>query len=155
MRHTIKSIEYNLLSETTWANIVQNDKLRWINKEKWCLIYKICFNSIPDNNVIWFQCQVLNKILGTQDYPKKLKIIINNTCTFCGTDEENINHLFNKHREVTQLWKNIQQWMKNKIGVNITSTRTMKILGYLVRDENFWPLNVVLIPTRKYFGVQK
>ena len=40
--------------------------------------------------------------------------------------------------------------MKNKLGFNITLATQMKILGYLVRDKNFWPLNLILMTTRKY-----
>ena len=145
-----QSTESNPLAETIWANIIQNENLQIDNKEIWNNIYQICFYSVRDNNVIWFQYRILNKILGSKDYLKKLKITTDNMCSFCGKYEENIDHLFNKCKEVTSLWTNIERWIKNKLGVNITLTTPMKILGYLIRDENFWPLNLVLIVTRRY-----
>ena len=52
--------------------------------------------------------------------------------------------------DVSQLWENVKNWIKNIIGINITLTTTMKTVGYLVKDQNFWPLNMILTTTRKY-----
>ena len=72
-------------------------------------------------------------------------------CSFCNTEEEDLDHLLHRCREVTNLWENNgQQWMQRKLGIDIRLTPTMKMLGYIVKDENFWPLNLVLMTTRKY-----
>ena len=59
---------------------------------------------------------------------------------------------FAECREVTQLWDNIQQWINNKLGVNLVLTNLMKLHGYLLNDQTFWPLNLrlILMITRKY-----
>ena len=75
---------------------------------------------------------------------------MNNACSFCGRYAENLEHLFCKCREVTQLWDNIQQWINNKLGVNLVLTNLMKLHGYLLNDQKFWPLNLILMITRKY-----
>ena len=59
-------------------------------------------------------------------------------------------HLFYKCREVTQLWDNVQQWINNKLGVNLVLTNLMKLHGYLLNDQNFWPSNLILMITLKY-----
>ena len=51
---------------------------------------------------------------------------------------------------MTQLWDNIQQWINNKLGVNLVLTNLMKLHGYLLNDQKFWPLNLILMITRKY-----
>ena len=61
-----------------------------------------------------------------------------------------MNHLFHRCREVTNLWEKVQQWIQRKIGIDIKLTATLKILGHIVKDEHFWPLNMVLMTTRKY-----
>ena len=63
---------------------------------------------------------------------------------------EDLHHLFQKCKEVTNLWENVQHWIQRKIGITLRLTPLMKMLGYIVKDENFWPLNLVLISTRKY-----
>ena len=62
-----------------WTNIVQKENLSITIKERFKLIYKICFYSVRDNNVTWFQYHMLNAILGTKSYLKKTK----NKCRQC------------------------------------------------------------------------
>ena len=71
-------------------------------------------------------------------------------CSFCTQYSESIQHLFSECVIVSQLWDNVQDWIRNKLGINITISKSMKILGYLFHDVNFWPLNFVLLITRKY-----
>ena len=51
---------------------------------------------------------------------------------------------------MSQLWDNLQNWIINKLRINIIISKSMKILGYLVHDVHFWPLNFVLIIARSY-----
>ena len=140
----------NPICETMWSKLVSNENLEITLKERWESIYKICFYSVLDNNLIWFQYRVLFKILGTKDYLKKLKLNMNSQCLFCKQYEENLEHLFCKCGEVIKLWENVRQWISNKLGFNLIITKLVKILGYLTNDENFWALNLILMVTRKY-----
>ena len=140
----------NPICETMWSKLVSNENLEITLKERWESIYKICFYSVLDNNLIWFQYRVLFKILGTKDYLKKLKLNMNSQCLFCKQYEENLEHLFCKCGKVIKLWENVRQWISNKLGFNLIITKLMKILGYLTNDENFWALNLILMVTRKY-----
>ena len=47
---------------------------------------------------------------------------MNSACSFCKMHDENLEHLFCKCREVMQLWDNIQQWVNNKLGINLVLT---------------------------------
>ena len=58
--------------------------------------------------------------------------------------DENLEHLFSKYREVTQLWDNVQQWINNKLRVNLVLTNLMKLHGYLINDQKFCPLNLTV-----------
>ena len=140
----------NPICETMWSKLVSNENLEITLKERMESNYKICFYSVLDNNLIWFQYRVLFKILGTKDYLKKLKLNMNSQCLFCKQYEENLEHLFCKCGEVIKLWENVRQWISNKLGFNLIITKLMKILGYLTNDENFWALNLILMVTRKY-----
>ena len=46
--------------------------------------------------------------------------------------------------------ENVRQWTSNKLGFNLIITNLMKILGYLSNDLNFWPLNLILVVTRRH-----
>ena len=49
-----------------------------------------------------------------------------------------------------QLWVNIQEWINNKLGINLILTNLMKLHSYLINDQKFWALNLILMITRKY-----
>ena len=138
------------ISKIIWTNVIQNEYPLSNMNETWKLIYKICFFAILDNNIIWFQYRLLNKILGTKEYLKKTKISTNSTCSLCQLHDESITHLFSECYITNVLWENVQHWINNKLSIHLNITKAMKILGYLIYDENFWPLNFVLLTTRKY-----
>ena len=67
----------NPTSKIIWTNAIHNEDLNLDINERWKQIYKVCFYSVLDNNIIWFQYRILNKILGTRDYLKKIRINTN------------------------------------------------------------------------------
>ena len=101
-------------------------------------------------NIHGFSTVILFKILGTKDYLKKVKIAENNECGLCKPSVESIDHLFSKCEKANILWENVKIWIQNKFAINFNITDSMKILGYLTYDKNFWPLNLILLVTRKY-----
>ena len=135
---------YNIFNNAETQNDNPTCEIIWTN------IQLICFYTVRDNNVIWFQYRILNNILRTKNYLKKVKINTNSACSFCREYDENLEHLFCKCREVMQLWVNIQEWIINKLGINLILTNLMKLHGYLINDQKFWPLNLILMITRKY-----
>ena len=116
----------------------------------WRVTYKICFKAILDNSYIWFQFRLLHKILGTNDYLYKLKIQDSNYCGICGLEEETDTHLFMTCKKVLELWNNIETWIQRKLSIHIEIPQHGLIMGYQEVDENFWPLNFVLLITRYY-----
>ena len=136
------------ISEKIWKPILQQDEI--FSKDIWTIIYKICFKTTSNNYIIWFQYRVLYNILGTKEYLHKLKLHPSQLCSFCSLCPESIKHLFSECEIVSQLWGNVQNWILNKLRLNITLNTSMKILGYLIQDSNFWPLNFVLLTTRNY-----
>ena len=136
------------LCECIWDSMIKKEFIE--GKDLWPFIYKICFNCIQDNEYSWFQYRILFKILGTKEYLKKVKLAENDECGLCKTSIESIDHLFTKCDRANALWENVKQWIQNKLAINVTITDSMKILGYLTYDNNFWPINLILLVTRKY-----
>ena len=59
-------------------------KCKWqnftsVNDELWKIIFRVCFKSILDNSVAWFQYKILFNILPTRDYLHKIKLSDHNT----------------------------------------------------------------------------
>ena len=144
---------YNLLLERDtkypvpipkWEELVLHSKYSWTQ------IYKICCKSIKDNKFIWFQYKILNNILDTQYYLYKIKILDDNTCRLCNQHPETILHLFAECTKSSELWRNVKHWVFTRLGLNLDFDSGVKIFGYNDNNENFWPLNFMLIVTRYY-----
>ena len=60
-----------------------------------------------------FQYKFLNDLLPTNYWLHKWKIRENNTCTFCETQVETLEHLFYDCVYVQRLWKSVQLWYSN------------------------------------------
>ena len=132
-------------AKTKWEALID-----LTNPEFWKTIYKVCFKSTVDNDLKWFQCKVINNILATKHYLHKVKLSENDRCSFCNSCPENVSHLLSQCEKTKELWKNIEYWISIRTGIIIRFTETMRILGYTKYDENFWPINFILIKARYY-----
>ena len=146
---------YKMFMNESKINHLPVYKSKWqnftsVNDELWKIIFRVCFKSILDNSVAWFQYKILFNILPTRDYLHKIKLSDHNTCAFCHSFPETILHLFCECGVVQELWHNVSQWIARKIGFQIELTNDEKILGYYKTDQNFWPLNFVILITKKY-----
>ena len=90
----LKNVDNNVekKSETKWKPILQHDQI--FSKDIWNTIYRICFKTIADNNIEWFQYRTCFNILGTKQHLYKIKIYPNELCSFCTQYSESIKHLF-------------------------------------------------------------
>ena len=101
--------------EKLWTNILEMETVPYLElRDVWTCAYKICFKSILDNDFIWFQYRVLFRILGTKYRLKKINISQSDVCSLCTEHPETIEHLFCFYIKTTQIWDNIQLWIKNK-----------------------------------------
>ena len=116
-------------------------------------IFKACFKSVTDHSIIWFQYKILYNILDTREYLFKLKIKDSSICSFCQSNPESISHIFTQCPYVKELWKNVSIWIEKKLQVGITLNDNVKILGYHVHNEHFWPVNFVLMISRYYIYI--
>ena len=71
-------------------------------------------------------------------------------CNMCNEYTETCLHLFSDCIKAEELWNNIETWLKNKTGIPLVFTAKMKILGYLIYDQFFWPINFILLISRNY-----
>ena len=75
-------------------------KLRWneefqtqIDNNTWKTLFSICFKTVANNNLIWFQLKLIYRILGTNNHLFKLGIKNNPNCLFCH-QPESLLHIF-------------------------------------------------------------
>ena len=95
-----------------------DQKLNVVRTEKdWSKIFKNCFNTIQDSNLIWFQYRTIFRILGTKSLRKKMGKCASNICRFCQQPEESIEQLFVTCEHVKKLWADIKHFSSiNQIG---------------------------------------
>ena len=139
--HQLKTPVHEIKWESELGHTIQ---------ENWNTYYKVCFQSIKDNSFTWLQYRILHRILGTNNYLYKTKIANTNLCRLCGNENESILHLFVECPKVKELWKNILTWFQYKVSITVELNINTKILGYHIRDENFWPLNFILLIAKHY-----
>ena len=118
-----------------------SSKKRWstdlnthINEQQWKYIYRTCFKTIQNNNLIWFQMKVLYRILGTKQYLQKVGLSDCSLCLRCNNVSESILHSFCQCGQVKLFWEAIEKYLGEKINFKIKFTDFIIICGYPLHD---------------------
>ena len=76
-------------------NLNMNYQQKWnldlnifMNNYSWKKIDKICFKSLNDNNIIWLQYKILQRILGTKQQLFKMNLSNTEYCRICKSSPE-------------------------------------------------------------------
>ena len=89
---------YNTLINTTVTPICKqkwSEKLNTVLSDKdWTDYFSLPFKITNDFNLQWFQFRILHRIIGTNYLLSKMKIKNSSLCTFCGIEDETIEHFF-------------------------------------------------------------
>ena len=70
-------------------------------------------------------------------------------CLFCDDTPETLIHLFCQCPKVVNFWTEVEDWVASKRTLLTNFTPSEIILGYL-KDENFVPINVIIMLTKSY-----
>ncbi|MCU7801313.1 MAG: hypothetical protein KZQ70_14570, partial [gamma proteobacterium symbiont of Lucinoma myriamae] len=117
---------YDILNQNTdtptgknkWNETYQIDDKTWKN------IYENPFQITKDTKLQWFQVQIDHKILVTNSFLNKIKLIDSASCTFCKTEIETIQHLIWGCSETQYLITLIKQWFQAKnLTLNLDETK--------------------------------
>ena len=117
-----------------------------MNKHGNLYLKVVCFGQF---HIIWLQYKILFNILPSRDYLYKLKLTDNNLCVFCHRSPETIIHMFCECDKVIDLWSNINQWIYMKTRITVNFSKSNKLLEFHEMDHKYWPLNLVILSTRK------
>ena len=137
----------------------QNDhkmKSKWnqefeicIDHDTWRMLFCICFKTVTNNNLIWFQLKLIYRILGTNSYLHKLGIRNSPNCHFC-QQPESLLHIFYECPNSSELWNDIEKLLKERISLEIKFSCFTIIFGYINKDQNHIPINSLILVTKKY-----
>ena len=147
-------IIYNILKDQPCDNKYRTQWRRELNLTidnlTWKRIFHICVNTIKDNKLIYFQYKIIHKILGTNKLLNQIGKSNNNRCRLCGEDIETIDHLFVTCKVTKILWHDLNDWLKIKINKEIDLSPMRIIMGHLETDNNFLPINTIILVTKYY-----
>ena len=129
-----------------WNNILDTD----ISRETWKLIFKICFKVVSDKNLIWFQYRIVHRILGTQKLRHLMNITDSSNCRLCSSKDETLEHLFIECPATIIFYNDMKLWVRSRIGLNIVIDSESFLLGYLIVDQHFIPMNTLFIIVKYY-----
>ena len=72
----------------------------------WKQIFRVCFKTIKDNDLIWMQYRVLYRILGTKNYCLKLKAMMMPNAVFVNNTQKR--YLFVACKDVKKFWSDLK-----------------------------------------------
>ena len=78
-------------------------------------VQKIFLHTIKttsDTKLRWFQYRLMYRILPTQKYLYKMKIVNSPTCLFCNIEEDSIVHMLWDCSKVQCFWNKFVEWIK-------------------------------------------
>ena len=116
----------------------------------WEKAYNICFNTVQDNSLRWFQYKILNNTLGTKAYRFKVKLSDNHLCSLYSKDNKTSIHLFPTSEKVRIFWQNLKELILQETGFNFKINNTSIIFGYLSNDKVNIPANVLYMAAITY-----
>ena len=102
-----------------------------ITEKEWKSICRNCFMTVEDNDLVWFQYRLLNRILGTNEYLVKTKQKVNANCNFCKKETESITHLFIECNFVKSFWTDLKRNLQCNLGVDLNINPSDIIFGIL------------------------
>ena len=132
--------------KTKWNNNLNLN----IDTKTWQDVFKVCFYTSNDNNLVWFQLRILYRILGTNSYLHKIGITPSPICRKCKDATETLTHIFTECPSVKVFWGKIQNHVKENINFNLHLSNFDIMLGQLLFHQNTIPVNSLILLTKKY-----
>ena len=111
---------------------------------QWKKHYSLTQTITTDTTLIWYQYQILHRILATKELLYKMKYVDSDLCDFCNQDTETIEHLLYECDIVKVLWRDTERWIKNTTGQNTTFTKNTIIFGMENDKDNTVPNWLIL-----------
>ena len=109
----------NTKDDTTYHSFWEEALGITIDKDMWKQIFRVCFKAIKDNDLIWIQCRVLYRILGTKELLFKIKSYDDGKCSFCKEYSETILYLFVQRKVVRKFWSELITYFQLILGTDL------------------------------------
>ena len=131
-------------AQQRYTDFFSEHSLEW--KEIYSLPFKVALHTKSQE----FKYKILHRFLTTNILLKKMHKVDSSECSFCGTVDESLEHLFVSCLIITTLWNNLICWCRG-INIQIDSLCALDILcGLWKRKDDFLLLNHLIIIAKQY-----
>ena len=143
-----RELIYGLVTPPT-AQLRYNESFDNVCLE-WKQIYSLPFKVALDTKSREFQYKVLKRYLVTNTSLKKIGKIDSSACSFCGVNDESLEHLFVTCLFTATLWEKLVIWCNN-INIKVESLSAVALIfGDWQRREDFLLLNHIILIAEQY-----
>ena len=111
---------------TKWNNFIELSDLEWKN------IFKLPFIITKNTKLQWLQYRINHRILATNKFLFRIKILDDPNCCFCGLENESIEHLF-WDCELVQIFLEQLENLFLENGISIPFTKKYFLFGNTAR----------------------
>ena len=119
------------------------------NDFNWKQIYSLPRRVTSDTKLHEFQFKLLNKYLVTNDFLYKIGVVHSPTCSFCGDENESLEHVLISCNYAKKFWAEVIKWLGN-LNIIIGNLSNRKIfLGKPNCDDELF-VNDVLLFAKQY-----
>ena len=115
-------------------------------------VFNICFNITKDPTIQWLQYRIINRILPTRKYLKKIKVTNCDLCSFCDHDVESIEHMFFDCDLVSAVWNNLEYIIYTNTNIIVHFDKKEVLFGRAMNDENL-VINFLTLYTKHYIYI--
>ena len=125
------------------------DELFLDDSVSWEKVFMMSYHLTSDPNLKWLQLRLLHRILTTNTYLKRIKILEDDSCSYCKNSPETLQHLFWTCPIVSQFWNSLFSFFTE---INLPHERLsfkMIIFGTLDLEKNTL-LNLLLLLAKQY-----
>jgi hypothetical protein len=132
--------EYKPLCEMKWEM-----DLDFSPTFTWQKVYKNIMFTTKDTGLMWFAYRIVHRIIGTNNYLFKIKVLDNKACSICSQDPETITHLFFHCPFVARIWTCLSSWILQKTGTRVQFDLQSVLFGLLSDCDKIINLIIILV----------
>jgi len=125
-----------------------------LNDEEWKNIYKCCFLTTKDSELLLLQFRTNHNILPTKTFLFKIGISSNKYCTFCESNLETLEHIFWECPKTSNLIQDFRNLLYIK-NINLNMNKNIFIFGFWNIKQKYNAQNYILLLMKFYLHQTK
>ena len=140
------------ISIPAWTNLLE------IDQNVWSSIFRIPYEVSYDTRIQSFQYKIILRIFPCHYYVSKFDRSVDEICSFCNDDVDDICHYFYECAMCRHFWNKMRDFIAENLGVeNVQDHINMKniILGFTITSKYKVAINFIILHAKYYIYVMK